>query len=141
MVRATPAASSWGAGGYGAVWIGPESAKVWRHIHHASRYVTWLLDNYRGVRGTRGRALDLAIVQLLLLQSSDWGFIVTNQTVPAYAWGRFRAHVHRLRHLGYLVQKPSLEPADQSFIDELASRDNFLDGLAGEPLRSAFDGS
>jgi 1,4-alpha-glucan branching enzyme len=141
MVRATPAASSWGAGGYGAVWIGAESSKVWRHVHHASRYVTWLLDNYRKAKGARGRALDLAVVQLLLLQSSDWGFIVANQTVPAYAWGRVRVHVHRLRHLGYLVQKPSLEPTDVSFIDDVASRDNFLDGLAGEPLRSAFDES
>jgi 1,4-alpha-glucan branching enzyme len=139
MVRATPAASSWGAGGYGDVWIGPESSKVWRHVHHASRYVTWLLDNYRMASGARGRALDQAVVQLLLLQSSDWGFILANRTVASYAWGRIRAHVHRLRHLGYLVQKPSLEPADVSFIDDLESRDNFLDGLRGEPLRSAFD--
>ena len=128
-----------GAGGYGDVWIGPESSKVWRHVHHASRYVTWLLDNYRMASGARGRALDQAVVQLLLLQSSDWGFILANRTVAPYAWGRIRAHVHRLRHLGYLVQKPSLEPADVSFIDDLESRDNFLDGLRGEPLRSAFD--
>jgi 1,4-alpha-glucan branching enzyme len=139
MSRATPATSSWGSGGYGGVWIGPESSKLWRHVHHASRYVGWLVDNYRRATGARGRALDQAIVELLLLQSSDWGFIMTNRTVAPYAWARVRAHVHRLRHLGFLVQKASLEAADVSFIDELASCDNFLAGLGGEPLRSAFE--
>src|SRR2546425_499248 len=135
MVRATPAASSWGAGGYGAVWIGPESSKLWRHLHHASRYVAWLVDNHRPAGGARGRALDQAIVELLLLQSSDWAFIISNKTVAPYAWARVRAHVHRLRHLGFLVQKANLEAADVAFIDDLAARDNFLSGLAGEPLR------
>ncbi len=139
MTRATPASSSWGAGGYGEVWIGPESSKLWRHVHHASRYVTWLVDNYRSAKGPRGRALDQAIVELLLLQSSDWGFIIANKTVAPYAWGRVRAHVHRLLHLGSLVEKPALDPADLSFIDDVASRDNFLAGLAGEALRSAFE--
>jgi 1,4-alpha-glucan branching enzyme len=139
MVRATPGGSSWGAGGYGAVWIGPESSKLWRHLHHASRYVAWLIDKHRTASGPRGRALDQAIVELLLLQSSDWGFIMTNHTVAPYAWARVRAHVHRLRHLGYLIEKPVLEPSDVSYIDDVAARDNFLAEMAGEPLRSAFD--
>ena len=28
------------------------------------------------------------IRELLLLQSSDWGFIITNKTVAPYAWAR-----------------------------------------------------
>jgi 1,4-alpha-glucan branching enzyme len=139
MTRATPAASSWGSGGYGDVWVGPESSKLWRHVHHASRYAAWLLDHHRTASGARGRALDQALIELLLLQSSDWGFIIANRTVGNYAWARVRAHVHRLRRLGLLVQKPSLEPDDVSFIDDLAGRDNFLADLAGEPLRSAFE--
>jgi len=74
-----------------------------------------------------------------LLQSSDWAFIISNKTVAPYAWARVRAHVHRLRHLGHLVQKPVLEPSDIAFIEDVASRDNFLAGLAGEPLRSSFE--
>ncbi len=139
MVRATPAASSWGAGGYGDVWIGPDSSKVWRHVHHASRYVAWILDRHRSAEGERGRAVDQMIRELLLLQSSDWGFIITNKTVASYAWARIRAHVHRLRHLGYLIQKPSLDEADVTFLDSVSSRDNFLAELPSESLRSAYD--
>jgi len=139
IMRAMPAASSWGAGGYGEVWVGPESSKVWRHVHHAGRYVAWILDRHRSADGAKGRALDQMIRELLLLQSSDWGFIITNKTVAPYAWARIRAHVHRLRHLGYLVQKPSLEEADVAFVDDVSSRDNFLADLPSESLRSAYD--
>jgi 1,4-alpha-glucan branching enzyme len=139
MVRATPAASSWGAGGYGEVWIGPESSKVWRHVHHAGRYVAWILDRHRTADGERGRAVDQMIRELLLLQSSDWGFIISNRTVAPYAWARIRAHVHRLRHLGYMIQKPVLDEGDLAFLDSVSSRDNFLAQLPSESLRSAYD--
>lgn len=139
MVQATPSASSWGAGGYGDVWIGPESSQLWRHVHHAGRYVAWLLDRHRSVGGPQGRALDLAIGQLFLLQSSDWAFILTARTVAPYAWARVRSHVHRLRHLGHLVGKDTWEAQDFVFVDDLASRDNFLADAPSEMLRSAFD--
>jgi hypothetical protein len=59
--------------------------------------------------------------------------------VGPYAWARIRAHVHRLRHLGYLVEKPSLDEADRAFVDSVASRDNFLWDLPSDALRSAYD--
>jgi len=139
MVRATPAASSWGSGGYADVWIGPESSKLWRHVHHASRYISWLVARYRSAEGERGRALDQAIRELLLLQSSDWGFIMTTGTVAPYAWARVRAHVHRLRHLAYLVQKSVLLPDDVAFVDDVSRRDNFLGAMSSESLRSAYE--
>jgi 1,4-alpha-glucan branching enzyme len=101
--------------------------------------VAWLVDRNRAADGAKGRALDRAIVELLLLQSSDWGFIMTTKTVAPYAWARVRAHVHRLRHLGHLIQKPGLDPSDVAFIDDLTDRDNFLADVPSESLRSAFD--
>ncbi len=97
-VEATPSASSWGAGGYGEVWVGPEAAWSWRHVHHATRYVTWLVQQHQGADGARGQALDQAIRELLLLQSSDWNFIIKTATSTRYAEGRIRVHTSRLRH-------------------------------------------
>src|SRR5690606_3853682 len=57
-LQAMPAASSWGAEGFGAVWVGPKSAHLWRHVHHATRYASFLVSQYRGAEGDRGRALD-----------------------------------------------------------------------------------
>ncbi len=138
-IEATPAASSWGAGGYGEVWVGPEAAWSWRHVHHATRYVSWLVKNQRGADGARGRALDQTIRELLLLQSSDWNFIIKTGTSLRYAESRIRAHVHRLRRLGHLVQTGVIEGEDAVWLEDVSARDNFFHQLESATLRSAFD--
>ncbi len=139
QTEAVPAASSWGAGGYGEVWVGPEAAWSWRHVHHATRYVSWLVNSFRGSDGIRGRALDQTIRELLLLQSSDWNFIVKTGTSTKYAERRIRAHVHRLRHLGHLVETGKIEGDDATWLEDVCSRDNFFGALQGEALRAPFD--
>jgi 1,4-alpha-glucan branching enzyme len=136
---ATPAASSWGAGGYGEVWVGPEAAWSWRHVHHATRYVSWLVKTHRHADGVRGRALDQTVRELLLLQSSDWNFIIKTGTSMTYAERRIRAHVHRLRHLGHLVETNVFEDKDAAWLDDVTARDNFFHNVASSTLRSAFD--
>jgi len=137
--EATPSASSWGAGGYGEVWVGPEAASTWRHVHHATRYVGWLVRKFRNSGGRRGQALDQAIRELLLLQSSDWPFIIKTGTSTRYAEARIRSHVHRLRHLGHLVETGSVEGTDSVWLDDVCKRDNFLAAMAGDELRTPFD--
>lgn len=136
---ATPTASSWGAGGFGEVWVGPAAAPFWRHIHHASRALPDLVTRYRGATGLRGRALDLAIRELLLLQTSDWPFILKTNTVNDYAEARIRAHSSRLRALTEIVERAELTVADERYVDELNTRDNFLHDLPSEQLRGAFE--
>ncbi len=138
-VEATPSASSWGAGGYGEVWVGREAAWTWRHVHHATRYARWLVENHRHADGRRGQALDQSIRELLLLQSSDWPFILKTGTATRYAEARIRSHVHRLRHLGYLVETGTVEGADPAWLDDLCKRDNFLAAMSGDDLRRWFD--
>jgi 1,4-alpha-glucan branching enzyme len=138
-VEATPSASSWGAGGHGEVWVGREAAWTWRHVHHATRYTRWLVEKHRHADGRRGQALDQAIRELLLLQSSDWPFILKTGTATGYALARIRSHVHRLRHLGYLVETGVIGGDDVVWLDDLCQRDNFLASLGGEDLRRAWD--
>ncbi len=137
-VHATPAGTSWGAGGYGEVWVGPEAAWSWRHVHHATRYVKFLVDRHRGETGLRGRALDQMLRELLLLQSSDWNFIIKTGTSMKYAEARIRAHVHRLRHLGHLVETGIIEGEDAEWLEDVSLRDNFLWQMPSEKLRAAF---
>ncbi|HRG98997.1 MAG TPA: DUF1957 domain-containing protein [Polyangiaceae bacterium] len=136
--EATPCASSWGAGGYGEVWVGPEAAWTWRHVHHATRWVKDLVVQHREVGGHRGQALDQLIRELLLLQSSDWNFILRTATSIGYAEARLRAHTHRLRHLAYLLEKPHLDAEDLAFIADVVARDNLLAPLTSSQLRSVF---
>jgi 1,4-alpha-glucan branching enzyme len=138
-VRATPSASSWGAGGYGEVWVGPEAAWTWRHVHHATRYAQWLVEKHRGAEGRAGQALDQAIRELLLLQSSDWPFILKTGTATRYAEARIRSHVHRLRHLGHLLERGPIEGEEAAWLDDVCRRDNFFAQLHGAELRDPFE--
>lgn len=138
MVRATPAPSSWGAEGFGAVWVGRESAHLWRHVHHATRYASFLVEKYRSIDGDRGRALDQLIRELLLAQSSDWAFILTTGTVREYAEARVRAHVHRLRHLAHLIEKDEWAEEDFAWLNDVSARDRFFHEMSSEELRGAF---
>jgi len=138
-VEATPSASSWGAGGYGEVWVGPEAGWSWRHVHHATRYVSWLVREHRSADGAVGKALDQCIRELLLLQSSDWNFIIKTGTSTKYAEGRIRSHTHRLRRLGHLVQTGMIAGEDARWVDDICARDSFFAGLHGDGLRRPFD--
>ncbi len=80
--------------------------------------------------GCAGEALDQAIRELLLLQSSDWPFILKTGTATRYAEARIRSHVHRLRHLGHLVETGRIEGEDAPWLDDVCRRDNFLAQLA-----------
>ena len=134
---ATPSASSWGAGGYGEVWIGPKSAWVWRHVHHATRYASWVVDRNREATGERGKAVDQVVRELFLLQSSDWPFILHTGTSSGYALARLQAHDHRLRRLAHLVETDVKTAEDKKWLDDVCSRDNFLWQLQGPALREA----
>jgi 1,4-alpha-glucan branching enzyme len=138
--QATPSASTWGAGGYGEVWVGHEAAWTWRHVHHATRYAAWLVRRHRHAAGKLGEALDQVVRELLLLQSSDWPFIIKTGTATRYAEARIRVHVHRLRHLGHLLESGAIEGRDASWLEDLRSRDNFLAELGSDDLRRPFDG-
>ena len=139
LALATPSASSWGAGGYGEVWVGHEAGWSWRHVHNATRYVSWLVARHRHATGLRGDALDQVIRELLLLQSSDWNFIIKTGTSTRYAEARIRTHTHRLRHLGHLVETGEIGAGDEAWIEDVRKRDTFLDGLDGDTLRRTFD--
>ena len=138
--QATPSASSWGAGGYGEVWVGPGggvdvAARAPRDAVRAAGSST----RTAAPTGCAGRRSTRRIRELLLLQSSDWPFILKTGTATQYAEARIRSHVHRLRHLGHLVETGRIEGEDAAWLDDVCRRDNFLAQLAGDELRGPFD--
>jgi 1,4-alpha-glucan branching enzyme len=85
----------------------------------------------------RKRAADHALRELLLLESSDWPFLVTTGQAADYAVERFRSHAQRFRRSAQLartgaaddeVEVRSLERADNPFPD--ASPAQFAPGDA-----------
>jgi 1,4-alpha-glucan branching enzyme len=118
--------SSWGDGGYGAVWIDQSNDWMYPHVHRAEADMVALAHRYPGADGVRRRALDQAARELLLLQSSDWAFIIRNKTAVEYAENRVKAHIARFRRLHREIEASAI---DEAWLAGLESRDNIFPGL------------
>jgi len=78
-------------------------------------------------------ALRQMVVELLLLQSSDWPFILGMKTSAGYAEMRARAHAARIRKLRAMIEAGTI---DGAALADLAARDDFLAPL-GDTVRQA----
>jgi 1,4-alpha-glucan branching enzyme len=136
-----PAASTWGEGGFGDAWLGPKAAHLVRHVAHAERAVLDALARARHAPPTspRGRAIDQALVELLLLEASDFAFMIWRSEMAEYAEARVRSHASRAVRLARAATKSELDADDIALVDAVTHRDSLFADLRGEPLRAAFD--
>lgn len=92
-----PAPSSWGVGGYSAVWVDNTSnAWLYRHIFKALERMTELAERFPSQKSLKQRFLNQAARETLLLMASDWPFIIHNQTSAEYARKRVEGHIENL---------------------------------------------
>ena len=125
----TVSPSSWGDGGYSAVWVDPSNDWIYRHQHHAERRMVELARDHKATRDpVLERALTQAARELLLLQSSDWAFILKGGTAMGYATSRVKAHVARFARLEREICAGP-EHIDQSWLSDLERRDNLFPDL------------
>jgi len=94
---------SWGAGGGHFVWDNADTHWMWPIIHDAERRMVRLLEA-RAPTDPETTVLQQAARELLLLQSSDWPFLVTTGQAKEYAVQRFRDHVDRFHALAGSVE-------------------------------------
>ncbi len=117
--------SSWGSGGDHSTWLNNETAWMWPRIHAAERTMETLAAANPDATGVRLDVLNQAARELLLLQSSDWPFLVTTGQAKEYAIERFSEHVARFETLVELAAIDGELSAEQSeFLASLAERDN-----------------
>lgn len=93
--RVALAEGSWGKENDHSTWQNPRTAWMWERIDSAAGEVRALADDPPR-DGLRLRAADQALRELLLVESSDWPFLVTTGQAADYGAARFRAHSERL---------------------------------------------
>ncbi len=124
---AQPSPSSWGAGGYSAVWIDGSNDWLYRHVHQAERRMHELARRHEGtVDALLRRALNQAARELLLAQSSDWAFIMKTATAVRYACDRAKSHLARFSRLADEIDRGAL---DSGWLADLETRDNLFPEL------------
>ncbi len=96
--------SSWGRGGYAAVWLDEKNAWMWPHLHRAAETMLTL-------EPTHLRAWTQAVRELLLAQSSDWPFLIEAGTNAGYAKQRFEDHLLAFRALAAQLKAGFIDEA------------------------------
>jgi len=120
---AMPGASSWGYQGYSHVWINGCNDWIYRHLHEAAVRMQELAVRFPSAGGVQQRALNQALRELLLAQSSDWAFIMTRNTVVPYAMQRTRDH---LLHFNRLYEMLLRGEPEEPWLAALESRNNIF---------------
>jgi len=95
--------SSWGMGGGHWTWDNPQTNWMWPPIHAAEARMTQLAQTARSDADVEF-VLNQAARELLLLESSDWPFLVTTGQAREYAVQRFTAHVERFERLAASIE-------------------------------------
>lgn len=124
---AAPCRSSWGANGYNYVWLNPLNDYVHRHLHKAGDRMVELAHLFPNEQDELKRfALNQCARELLLAQSSDWLFIITNQTMVDYAKKRIKDHIGRFTKLYYQIKD---DKVDKDYLEEIYKKDKIFDEI------------
>lgn len=113
----TPSASSWGDNGYNGVWLNPTNDWIYRHLHVAEERMRECARRFATPDAVQERALKQMGRELLLAQSSDWAFIMTAGTSPAYASRRTRDHLNRFTGLYHELVEDRLQETTVATIE------------------------
>lgn len=117
--------SSWGAGGSHFTWLNVDTQWMWPLIHGAERRMEATVATNPSATGELLEVLNQAARELLLLQSSDWPFLVTTGQAKEYASQRFTEHLERFEQLVEIAERDMpLDDQGRKFLASLSERDN-----------------
>ena len=118
---------SWGAQGSNQVWMNPETSWTYTHIYPAELYVREVATEGKWRASELGMRLVRQMCrELLLLESSDWQFLITTGAARYYA---------ELRFLTHNEQFLEIKAAWQTFAENGALSDQQSSRLAAIELR------
>ena len=96
---------------------------MWPIIHSCEKRINAIADKYPEVPEDKllHRALNQLSRENLLLQSSDWPFLITTWQAKDYATDRFREHVERFEKIADMIESGNI---DDAALKEIESIDN-----------------
>jgi len=118
---------SWGQGGHHYAWMNDATKWVWEVVYRAEDA---FLDVVRSAKRKRRPEAKRVVAQLarelLLLESSDWPFLITTVAARDYAEQRVRLHgetFDRLLAVWERVLEGPLSPEAEAFLASVEARD------------------
>lgn len=114
---------SWGNGGDHRTWLNPETEWTWPEIRRRQERAASLLQHESDAARQLGR-------ELLLLQSSDWQFLMTTGQAHDYAVRRFQSHCSRFDRIADAMERDG--SAHGPWLAELEWLDNPFPAIVPE---------
>ena len=119
---------SWGAGGGNQVWMNPETSWTYTHIYPAELYTRDVCTAGRWRDSALGkRIMQQLCRELMLLESSDWQFLITTGAARDYAEIRFLTHNDQFNEIKAIWQSfesaGTLTQAQETRLGEIERRD------------------
>ncbi len=111
--------SSWGLGGGHFTWQNADTDWVWPIVHSAEVRMEKLVARYPKADGAMKDVLNQAARELMLLQSSDWPFLITTGQASVYAENRFLEHVNRFQQLADIAESGKADKAALALCHQL----------------------
>jgi 1,4-alpha-glucan branching enzyme len=127
---------SWGAEGTNHVWMNPETSWTYAQIYPAELYLRdvctagkWKPD-HDDTQPIAERLVKQLCRELLLLESSDWQFLITTGAARDYAELRFETHMDQFNELKsiykHLEANRSITPDQEERLAAIEVRDSIF---------------
>ena len=130
-----PTSSSWGAEGYHQVWLNERTQWLYRHQHKAEASMVELANRFPEAQGLLHDALNQAARELLLAQSSDWAFLISQGKSVPYALRRFRTHIQRFQTLHRQILQQDIQ---LDWLRTVEAQDNIFPEIDYRDFQSKF---
>lgn len=111
--------SSWGESGYSDVWLNSSNEWIYRHTIECSHLMHESASTFKGtVNPLERRVLNQMARELLLLQSSDWAFIIKAGTTVKYAEKRVKIHTNLFLDLKGMLDSGNIQESRLKEIED-----------------------
>jgi 1,4-alpha-glucan branching enzyme len=130
--------SSWGMGGGHFTWKNVDNEWMLGVVNQASLKMEEIAEKYPSARGKMKQLLNQAARELLLMQSSDWPFLVTTGQAGEYAVERFgyyqdrnncKGHTGKFYTLINILESGNINSSDIEICERYREEDKIFPGI------------
>jgi len=131
-VQAAPVVSlpegSWGEGGFHYIWLNDGNRWTWSYVYAAEKQMVRAVERFgHRTDSSIQRLLRQLGRELLLLESSDWQFLISTQAAADYAGTRLLGHSHAFQRIhGYLerlAEGDTLSDQEWLYVEDIELQD------------------
>lgn len=119
---------SWGEGGFHWIWLNEWTTWTWKHIYELEVKMQTLATEFADIQDeTIQSILKQLARELLLLQASDWQFLISTWCARDYAEERVVRHYEAFKRLETMLVKYTnnqpIDPGEWNFFNFIKNRD------------------